>query len=401
MKTRSSRRIIMSVLLVALMLTSVAYAILQTTLNISGTVTKKGGTWDIHFANLGTPVLGGTGTSQSAAIDSNTTNFTFGATLAAPGDSVTYNFDVVNGGSLDAVISSIVFSGINEAKEEDISVSFTYAATGKTVAKNDTLKSGETKALNLVVSYDNVETLSGSDVALNLSATLIYSQDNGTAGSGEGEGTLEFESYYYDGDEVYFNPETGSLCADYTTTQSNDGVKNGCMKWYAYNDTGTTLNLFLDHNTTNDVAWQSSGDTRNGIGEVQTQLESDTTTWQDSLGARLITRDELVEAGVITGEKTSTWTESLSYSWYSGNYWTSTPLPSNAVTEDGCDIFSNGFNYYEYAFAMMTHIGVESLFGPPITESGIVSCPNDINWTYYFEVENTSQGVRPVITITR
>ena len=57
MRDRGKRKLIMYGLMVALMVTTVAYAVLQTTLNINGTVTKKGGSWDIHFANLSTCII--------------------------------------------------------------------------------------------------------------------------------------------------------------------------------------------------------------------------------------------------------------------------------------------------------------------------------------------------------
>ncbi len=85
---------------------------------------------------------------------------------------------------------------------------------------------------------------------------------------------------YTNGEVVYFNVDNGTKCSNYTETQSNTGVKRGCMKFYAFNDDGgDTVNLILDHNTTAKLAWNSSGSNASGPSEVLTQLNDDTKTW--------------------------------------------------------------------------------------------------------------------------
>ena len=86
---------------------------------------------------------------------------------------------------------------------------------------------------------------------------------------------------YKNGEIVYFNVDTGEKCSNYTETQSNTGIKAGCMKFYAFNDNGgDTLNLILDHNTTAKVAWNSSKSNASGPNEVLIQLKTDTSSWK-------------------------------------------------------------------------------------------------------------------------
>ena len=95
------------------------------------------------------------------------------------------------------------------------------------------------------------------------------------------------------GKEVYFNVTTGEKCSisDYTETQSNTVVKEGCMKFYIFNyDGGETVNLILDHNTTAGVTWNntdkfSGGRSNNSKGpkEVLEQLKTDTESWQGTM----------------------------------------------------------------------------------------------------------------------
>jgi len=89
---------------------------------------------------------------------------------------------------------------------------------------------------------------------------------------------------YQNGTEVYFNPETGAKCSNYVEANSDTGNNEGCMKWYSFNDTpqSDAVNLLLDHNTTEDVMWNSSGSNA-GPDELTTQLWTDTDSWHASL----------------------------------------------------------------------------------------------------------------------
>ena len=151
---------------------------------------------------------------------------------------------------------------------------------------------------------------------------------------------------YTNGEVVYFNVTTGEKCSssDYTETQSNTGVKEGCMKFYAFNDDGKdTVNLILDHNTTVTVAWNNtykndSGSiiSAKGPKELLDQLKTDTSSWKgtetpsnytldqtwqtsnakytidySSYKARLITAGEIAQ---ITGN--TTWNEKNTSSIY-------------------------------------------------------------------------------------
>ena len=85
---------------------------------------------------------------------------------------------------------------------------------------------------------------------------------------------------YTNGEVVYFDVTTGKKCSNYTETQSNIGVKSGCMKFYAFNDDGgSNVNLLLDHNTTATVKWSSSESSVAGPKEVLDQLKEDTKFW--------------------------------------------------------------------------------------------------------------------------
>ena len=106
---------------------------------------------------------------------------------------------------------------------------------------------------------DNITVVDGNDVEEPPTNHTVYS--NGTA--------------------IYFNPVTGSTCTAGEAV-STTGTKTGCMKWYAFNDSGSassTINLILDHNTTATVSWNNTGSNVNGPTNALTQLQSDTSSW--------------------------------------------------------------------------------------------------------------------------
>ena len=107
---------------------------------------------------------------------------------------------------------------------------------------------------------------------------------------------------YENGTAVFYNPETGKKCDDYTEGNSTTGTKSGCMKWYAFNDKegNATVNVILDHNTTAGVAWNSTV-SNSGMKEVAEALKSNTSNWKRDLNPRLIEANEIAK---ITGHPT-------------------------------------------------------------------------------------------------
>ena len=133
------------------------------------------------------------------------------------------------------------------------------------------------------VTKDSTMTIGGYDVK--------YNEDNKKYEATEKGNTKTYKN----GEVVYFNVTTGEKCtsSDYTETQSNIGVKEGCMKFYAFNDDGKDkVNLILDHNTTSAVAWNSSGSDANGPKEALDQLKSDTASWQGTITPSNYTMDQ-------------------------------------------------------------------------------------------------------------
>ena len=102
-----------------------------------------------------------------------------------------------------------------------------------------------------------------------------------------------YTKLYSNGTAIYYNPTTGEKCTS-SSAVSTTGTKNGCMKWYTFNDSegNTTVNLILDHNTTARIAYNSTGN-NSEMNEVAKQLINDTKAWKNA--ARLITANEVAK----------------------------------------------------------------------------------------------------------
>ena len=187
-KTRKVKIISLIVLVVMILCLTVAFAALSQTLTINGSAAVNTASWDIHFEKTSgkeTEVKGAATFTEPTL--NGTTIENFSATLTKPGDSVTYYFDIVNNGTVDAVISSYDFplairecASNNNAYSYCINLDFnsdniingadymTYltmfnsglrdADTDEGVTQGDTINAGETKHMKLFFEYKDTAT---------------------------------------------------------------------------------------------------------------------------------------------------------------------------------------------------------------------------------------------------
>lgn len=154
---------------------SIAYATLSDTLNISGKATLKGTSWDIAISNVSEAVLTGEALQMATPVYNNT-SLNLAISLTNPGDSVTYQFDVKNNGTIDARLSSINISGIDQNIRQYIDYQLTYSG-GMALNIDDLLMNQETKTMQISIKLNN--NYSGDiadDLNFNINADLIYSQ---------------------------------------------------------------------------------------------------------------------------------------------------------------------------------------------------------------------------------
>ena len=184
-KERKIKGISLCALLVAVLGLTVAFASLSQTLVINGSATVNAASWDIHFENLklsektGTASINGTPTLSGTSISG------IDVSVMKPGDKIVYTFDIVNNGTIDAVlektsnsaacyICTLIATNLNDKPDllvydfdgsgtitvndvriyqQMINSGIFYEDGGATISEGDIINAGETKHMNLIVEF--------------------------------------------------------------------------------------------------------------------------------------------------------------------------------------------------------------------------------------------------------
>lgn len=196
MKDRSFKLIAIAALMVAVIGLSVGYAAYTENLKVSGAVTARASSnaWNVHFENISAAELGGIANEMVAPDLTSTIISKFEVNFFAPGDSVSYTFDVVNKGLLNAKLTTFTMGSLSCAPStnstatadeanslcNDLTYTLTYA-DGSEVKVGDTLpitEGSNTKTLKVTVGWKSDSTVSLSDdvlVTIGVSS-FIYTQ---------------------------------------------------------------------------------------------------------------------------------------------------------------------------------------------------------------------------------
>ena len=204
---------------------------------------------------------------------------------------------------------------------------------------------------------------------------------------------------FKNGTAVYYNPVSREKCTGYTEANSTTGKNSGCMKWYVFNDKegNATVNVILDHNTTANVAWNSTG-SNSEMKEVKIKLEEDTKDWENT--ARLITANEVAK---ITGY-TSWGTNITGYPWFC--------FDTNQQDDTNDCAKAQGKSKYAWLFDYTKEC---TSYGCNVSDSstwGYWTSTQYVNSIHVWFVarngrldvnsaSSTGHGVRPVITISK
>lgn len=177
----------------SLLCVGIGFAAFSTSLDINGTGKVKSASWKIKFANLKPATLVGTATEVKApTISGEDTHIgDYEVTLTTPGDSVSYSFDIVNEGTFDAEITSLVVgtpncegTGDNALTDaSNVCKNLTYSLTysdGSNIQNGDSLEAGSSvTGVTLTLTYSAdvaANELPSNDVAISgLETSLVYS----------------------------------------------------------------------------------------------------------------------------------------------------------------------------------------------------------------------------------
>ena len=162
---------------------SIGYAALSTTLSIDGTANLNTNLWLIYFTNVQVSAGSVSATTVPTTTGTSTTILTWEVDLETPGDYYEYYVDVVNGGTIDAMIGSLSNTTLLSNQEKYLNYSVTYA-DGATIEQYDKLNAGNTERLRVRVEYKtdlNPEDLPSEPSAVILTYTSNYVQADSNA----------------------------------------------------------------------------------------------------------------------------------------------------------------------------------------------------------------------------
>ena len=187
---KKKERIVLVLLIVAVLLMTIGFALYTQQLNINGTVTVKGSPWSVHFVS--NSITESQGSVQATSSSVSTTNFQFTVTLQKPGDFYEGTVNVINDGSMPAVLTTVTMGlSATDANSQSVSSSdlanyFSYSITYNNGTTYTTTTSGLSTALaaggtthpvKVRVDYvqpANANQLPSSDVTVTVTGQLDY-----------------------------------------------------------------------------------------------------------------------------------------------------------------------------------------------------------------------------------
>ena len=177
MKNKNKNKKIIVYVCLLILCISIGYAALSTTLNITGESSIKSAKWDIHFDNL---VVDSASVSAigPATINQSKNTIDYTVKLSSPGDSYSFTVDVVNSGTIDAMVSVVSNTGLSDEQKKYVSYSVTYS-NGLEVNTKDSLNAGDKRKLKVEVRYRtdlSASDLPSEDKPLDLTFKVTYVQ---------------------------------------------------------------------------------------------------------------------------------------------------------------------------------------------------------------------------------
>ena len=327
---------------------TIAYAALNAVLTIQGSAQVTSADWDIHLAN---PKVKNGSVNNNLPVITNNTTASFSATLNNPGDFYEFTIDVVNSGSIDAMIENVVKTPELTAEQAKfLKYEITYQ-NGESITTKQLLAKETSMPIKVRVEYRNdlvASDLPTGQVQLTLGLVLDYIQSDGTGSSVKDNGvqvvsangdindigtivTIGTEQFYTigtEGDNVkllsmynlyvggeynnntwtaYGNEATGKQDSTMLGYVSGQSIRNGTTAFSSPTQKGTNYSDY-------------SGSIVEGyVNNYKTILEEDYGV--DVVEARLITKDELTSDEIGCSDTNYTCKRSA-YPWiYSTSYW--------------------------------------------------------------------------------
>ena len=215
MNKKKKKTLTIYVLGALVVMLGIAYAILNSDLNIAGDAAIKSANWDVHFDNV--VVNEGSVDAETPEIKNSEKNLVeYNVTLNNPGDYFEFTVDVVNDGTIDAMLSDIS-SRLNGSEMGDLPAYLDYYISyGDKVDfdYNHLLKAGDVDTYLVHIGYNKdigVGEIPPEAQTLNLSFSTTYVQADENAVERDKVST----KYYVGGDSISIGEIIGVEAALY------------------------------------------------------------------------------------------------------------------------------------------------------------------------------------------
>ena len=176
-RSNAKRKMILFVILSILSL-GMGFAYLSQSLKINNRVTIAT-IWCVHLENV--VVRDGSVAATAPIIGNDKISVTASVTLSKPLDFYEYSVDVVNEGTLDAKLDTLIKTTLTEEQKKYLNYTITYKDHTE-IKQNDLLAPGERETIRIVIEIKDVvdaSVLPSGEVTINLSGQLNYVQDDG------------------------------------------------------------------------------------------------------------------------------------------------------------------------------------------------------------------------------
>ncbi len=190
-KNNKNQKIALFIMFLSMM--ALGYAFLQANLQINGITKISSNTWDVHFANIQInqdSVALKEGDSAATIDSNNNCKVDFSVTLGVPGDYYEFTVDIVNAGSIDAMIGAITKTlKVNNILVNNIPdylmFTVTYADGGE-VQENHLLgkNESETYLIHLEFKEDIEELPDAATISTSLELEFVQADDSAVPYSG-------------------------------------------------------------------------------------------------------------------------------------------------------------------------------------------------------------------------
>lgn len=140
-------------LVLCLLVIGVAYALLQTTLNIKGTMGFVSSSWNIYFDNIVIDSNSVEAVVVPSINASDKTKLNFSVQLSKPTDYYEFEVDMVNAGTIDAIITDIRLTGVPDELREYVLYNVKYT-DGSSIFVGDYLKASTTKGIKVRIEFN-------------------------------------------------------------------------------------------------------------------------------------------------------------------------------------------------------------------------------------------------------